>query len=171
MYIVDTILFVFNKHFGVMNPCIQDRPRPSALPGQAIRALLSKHLWYVGNHLGHSGSAWASIIPFQNKRIDSPRTKAACFSSFYVKIQTVSDKIKNFKYWETCWCVSHFRSKWFTVCALGWSFFVTQFVEGQIERRLVDDAQWTYGPVFVSIAPLWKVYINLRSANMDNWLY
>ena len=34
-------------------------------------------------------------IPFQNERIDSPRIKVACFYSFYVKIQTVRNKIKN----------------------------------------------------------------------------
>ena len=44
-------------------------------------------------------------------------------SSFYVKIQTVRNKIKNCQYWETCRCVSHFRSKGFTVCALRYCFF------------------------------------------------
>ena len=79
------------------------------------------------NHSGHSGSAWASPIPFQKKRIDSPRIKVVCFSPLYVKMHTVSNKIKNCQYREICWCVSHFRSKGFAVCAWRYRFFCHEF--------------------------------------------
>ena len=57
------------------------------------------------NHLCHSRASWASPIPFQNKRNDIPRIKVTCFSSFYMKIQTVSNKIKNCQYLGTV-CLS-----------------------------------------------------------------
>ena len=102
--------------------CWFDRAMPFA-----VRDGLNKYLWYVLNHSGHSGSAWASPIPFQNKRIDSSHIKVACFSSFYVKMHTISNKIKSCQYWEICWCVSHFRSKGFTVCAWRYRFFCHVF--------------------------------------------
>ena len=86
--------------------------------------ILNTWFW---NHSGHSGSAWASPIPFQNKWIDSLRIKVVCFSSFYVKMHTVSNKIKSCQFWEICWCVSHFRSKGFTVCAWRYRFFCHAF--------------------------------------------
>ena len=103
------------------------------------------------------------LNPVSKKRIDSPRIKMACFSSFYVKIQleTVRDKIKNCQYCETCWLcfeilflLSRSLSK----------------VKVSVRWSRIDDARWTYGIVSVWNAPFWKVYISLGSANMEYWL-
>ena len=103
-----------------------------------IRDGENKHLWYFLNHLGHTGSGWASPIPFQDRRIDSPRIKVACFSSFYVKMQTVRNKIRNSQHWETCWwsLISAWKDSLFAL----WDIvsFVTQFVEGISEHTLIE---------------------------------
>ena len=109
----------------------------------AVRGGQNEHLWYFWNHYGHSGSGWASSIPFQNKRIDSPRIKVACFSSFYVKIQTVRNKKKIVSIGKYIGVSPIFARKDSLFAFWDIVSFVTQFVEGISERTLIEGRRCT----------------------------
>ena len=100
-------------------------------------------------------------------------SKVASFSSLYVKIQTIRNKIKGCQCWGAYWCVSfslvRIRCLWFEMLLL----LSNSLSKVNVSERWssVDDAQWMYGLVSVRNASFGKDYINLESANMVYWLY
>ena len=120
------------------------------------------HLWYFLNQSGHSRSARASPTPFQNKRIDSPRIKVAYFSSFYVKMQTVGNKIKKLTVLENMLACLSFSLERIHCLRFDILFLLSRSLPKLkvSERWLrVGDARWTYGLVSVCNFQFWKVYV------------